>query len=297
MVNGILNIYKEKGYTSHDVVAILRKTLNQKKIGHTGTLDPEAEGVLPICIGKGTKVSSLLTEKDKVYETILTLGITTDTQDYTGKILEKKEVNITKDKLNSVIKSFEGEYNQVPPMFSAIKVQGKKLYELARKGIEVERKSRKVNIYRIEILGYIDGINIKLKIECSKGTYIRTLCHDIGQKLGCGGHMSYLLRTRVGIFKLENSMKLDRVVKLYEEQKLIKNIYNIDKLFDYPQVIVTNKYNKFLYNGNKLSSKALKTNIIERDKKLRVYDEHMQFVGIYQYIQEQEVIKPIKIFL
>lgn len=199
MISGILNIYKEKGYTSHDVVAKLRGIVGQKKIGHTGTLDPDAEGVLPVCLGRATKVCGLLTDKDKTYEAVLLLGRTTDTQDATGQILSERPLisdgrEITPEMAKACVMNFEGEYDQVPPMYSALKVNGKKLYELAREGKTVERKSRKVSIRRIRITE-IDLPRIRMEVECSKGTYIRTLCHDIGEKLGCGGCMESLLRT------------------------------------------------------------------------------------------------------
>ena len=200
MIHGILNVYKEKGYTSHDVVAKLRGITGQKKIGHTGTLDPDAVGVLPVCLGKATRLCDLLTDKDKTYETVLLLGQSTDTQDISGQILETNETKeLNEEMVSAAIRSFVGEYEQIPPMYSALKVGGKKLYELAREGKVVERKSRKVKIHEIEILE-IQIPRVKMRVSCSKGTYIRTLCHDIGEKLGCGGCMEELTRTRVSRF-------------------------------------------------------------------------------------------------
>ena len=189
MIHGIINVYKEKGFTSHDVVAKLRGIVGQKKIGHTGTLDPDATGVLPVCLGKATKLCDLLTDKDKTYEAVMLLGMTTDTQDITGRILEEKSTEtLTADKVREVIESFIGDYDQIPPMYSALKVNGKKLYELAREGKVVERKARPVKILDIRIIE-MDLPRVRMEVSCSKGTYIRTLCHDIGQKLGCGGPM------------------------------------------------------------------------------------------------------------
>lgn len=189
MINGILNIYKEKGYTSHDVVARLRGIMGQKKIGHTGTLDPDAEGVLPVCLGRATKICDLLTDKDKTYETVLLMGKTTDTQDISGTVLKEYAGDIAAEteetKVVSYIREFIGEYDQVPPMYSALKVNGKRLYELAREGKTVERKSRKVTIHDIRIRE-VSLPRIRMEVDCSKGTYIRTLCHDIGEKLGTG---------------------------------------------------------------------------------------------------------------
>ena len=185
---GIIVIHKEKGFTSHDVVAKLRGILHMKKIGHTGTLDPDATGVLPVALGKGTKLVDLLTDKEKTYEAVLHLGIDTDTQDMSGTVLEEKPVNVTEEEVRKVLKSFVGEQLQVPPMYSALKVNGKKLYELAREGKTVERKARPVCFYEIEPLEFHLPL-VKIRVTCSKGTYIRTLCHDIGEKLGCGGCM------------------------------------------------------------------------------------------------------------
>ena len=210
MYHGIINIYKEAGYTSHDVVAKLRGILGQKKIGHTGTLDPDATGVLPVCLGVGTKLCDMLTDEDKEYVAELYLGVTTDTQDMTGTVLSQEEVTIDEEQLKRIIYSFKGTYEQLPPMYSAIKVNGKKLYELAREGKTVERTRRSVRIEEIEILE-INLPLVKMRVVCSKGTYIRTLCDDIGKKAGCGGAMKSLERTRVGGFLIEDALKLDRI--------------------------------------------------------------------------------------
>ena len=208
MVNGILNVYKEKGYTSHDVVAKLRGIVGQKKIGHTGTLDPDAEGVLPVCLGRATKVCDMLTEKDKTYEAVLLLGKETDTQDISGTVLRVGETEgLTQEQVKDCVMSFVGEDDQIPPMYSALKVNGKKLYELAREGKTIERKSRKVEIKEIRILEMALP-RVRMEVSCSKGTYIRTLCHDIGEKLGCFGCMESLLRTKVSRFEIESSLKL-----------------------------------------------------------------------------------------
>ena len=202
MIHGIINVYKEKGFTSHDVVAKLRGIVGQKKIGHTGTLDPDATGVLPVCLGKATKLCDLLTDKNKTYEAVLLLGKTTDTQDITGEVLEEKSTEaLTEEKVREAIEGFIGDYEQIPPMYSALKVNGKKLYELAREGKVIERKARPVKILDIQILE-IDLPKVRMEVSCSKGTYIRTLCHDIGEKLGCGGCMESLIRTRVSTLSL-----------------------------------------------------------------------------------------------
>ena len=217
-MNGIISIYKEKGYTSHDVVAKMRGILKIRKIGHTGTLDPDAEGVLPICIGNATKVVELIMDKDKTYKAILKLGITTDTQDMTGVIQDSRQVNVNLQDIVEASKKFIGGYQQLPPMFSAVKVGGKRLYQLARQGQEVERKKRFVNINNISIGDYNkEEQEVSMTVSCGKGTYIRTLIHDIGEELGCGATMKSLLRTRVGDFDLNNSFKLSKIESLFKK--------------------------------------------------------------------------------
>ena len=213
MLDGVLNIYKEKGYTSYDVVAKMRGILRQKKIGHTGTLDPDAEGVLPVCLGKGTRLCDMLTDHSKVYRAVLLLGIDTDTQDISGQILEKRPVEENPEQVLKVIKSFIGPYDQIPPMYSALKVDGKRLYELARAGKTVERQARPVVIHDITVES-MELPRVTMTVSCSKGTYIRTLCHDIGAKLGCGGCMEALIRTRVGRFELKDSISLKELEKI-----------------------------------------------------------------------------------
>ena len=255
MISGILNIYKEKGYTSHDVVARLRGIVGQKKIGHTGTLDPEAEGVLPVCLGRATKVCDLLTDKDKTYEAVLLLGKTTDTQDATGQVLSERPLlsadgKITPETAEECVLSFVGQYDQVPPMYSALKVGGKKLYELAREGKTIERKSRRVMIGGIRILE-MDLPRIHMVVECSKGTYIRTLCHDIGEKLGCGGCMEHLKRLRVGRFAAQDGLRLDQVEEKKAEGTLEQWILPIERALDeYPALFTSARGDKALHNGN-----------------------------------------------
>lgn len=304
MINGIINVYKEKGYTSHDVVAKLRGIVKQKKIGHTGTLDPDAEGVLPICLGNGTKVCDLLTGQDKTYEAILLLGQTTDTQDTSGTVLSKSEVNASRQEIEEAIYSFIGEYDQIPPMYSAIKINGKRLYELARAGKEVERAARKVRIQNIHILNIDQNQQeVRIVVDCSKGTYIRTLCHDIGAKLGCGGCMKSLLRTKVGQFSIENSIRLSEVEKLVEQNQINDILMKVDDMFtDYKKVIVAKESSKYIYNGNSFSSMDIvgPSEIITEDMGIalvRVYDWEYNFVGIYQLDFADGRFKPVKMFL
>ncbi len=298
MIHGVVNIKKEKGFTSHDVVAKLRGIVGQKKIGHTGTLDPDATGVLPVCLGKATKLCDMLTDKSKTYETVFVLGKMTDTQDISGTVLEEKDWKHVDDELVSqCIMSFVGEYAQVPPMYSALKVNGKKLYELARQGIEVERKSRPVEIHEIEILE-IALPYIRMRVSCSKGTYIRTLCHDIGQKLGCGACMTELVRTQVSRFRLENSFTLDEVRKRKEAGTLEEILVPIDAMFDsYEAVRVRAEFAAFAYNGNLFKAKHLKEAIdLEDQKQVRVYDEQGDFIAIYQYQKSDKMFHIVKMF-
>ena len=210
-MDGVLVIRKEKGYTSHDVVAKLRGILHMKKIGHTGTLDPDAEGVLPVVLGRATKLVDLLTEKRKTYEALLHLGIETDTQDMTGTVLNEKPVTVSEEEVKAVIESFLGEQEQIPPMYSAIKVNGQKLYDLARQGREVARKPRKITIFDLALTQNLGNGQYALRIVCSKGTYIRTLCHDLGQALGCGGCMAALRRTEASNFRIDEAVTLEDV--------------------------------------------------------------------------------------
>jgi len=211
MPNGILIIDKPAGWTSMDVCAKLRGVFHEKRVGHGGTLDPMATGVLPVFVGRATRAASFAENSRKEYLAGLRLGLVTDTQDAAGRILETHPVSAGREELEAVLERFRGDIRQLPPMYSAVKVQGKKLYELARKGKEVERKPRSVSIYELELLEGADGTDYSLRCLCSKGTYIRTLCHDIGQALGCGGCMSCLRRTMAAGYTLADAVTLEDV--------------------------------------------------------------------------------------
>ena len=289
MIHGIINVYKEKGFTSHDVVAKLRGIVGQKKIGHTGTLDPDATGVLPVCLGKATKLCDLLTDKNKTYEAVLLLGKTTDTQDITGEVLEEKSTEaLTEEKVREAIEGFIGDYEQIPPMYSALKVNGKKLYELAREGKVIERKARPVKILDIQILE-IDLPKVRMEVSCSKGTYIRTLCHDIGEKLGCGGCMESLIRTRVSTFRIEDAKTLDEIETLKQEGKLAELLVPIDAMFtSYPKITVKDDWKAFAKNGNPLDLKMLKEACgQDEETQVRLYDESGKFIAIYQWKEKK----------
>lgn len=296
-ISGVINIYKEKGFTSHDVVNIVRKKLGRIKTGHTGTLDPDAMGVLPICVGKATKLSEYIASSIKEYKAIVTLGKTTTTQDSSGEIVEQKPVDCSEEDIKKVVESFKGEIMQTPPMYSAIKINGKKLYELAREGKEIERKQRKITIYNIEINRFIDKENFEITVLCSKGTYIRALCNDIGHSLGCGAHMSYLLRTRTGNFYIDNSTRLEDIDKILEEKNIKDILMPMEQvLSEYKKFVVNKNANKFLYNGNKISFNYLKNKEdLKQDEKIVVYDEDNNLIGIY--IVLEDCIKPLTMLM
>lgn len=297
MIHGIINVYKEKGYTSHDVVAKLRGIAGQKKIGHTGTLDPDAEGVLPVCLGKATKVCELLTDKDKTYRAVLFLGQTTDTQDSSGTVLETSDVsNLNESQVTEAVQSFVGEYAQIPPMYSALKVGGKKLYELAREGKTVERKARNVMIHSIKILR-VDLPRVEMEVSCSKGTYIRTLCHDIGEKLGVGGCMESLLRVQVGRFVLADSLRLSEIQKAKEDGNLEKILQPIDSVFEqYRAVRIRPDQEKRLQNGNSFRKPDRLQNYDDQEM-VRVYDSNGHFAAVYRYVEKDHEFRIVKMFL
>lgn len=332
MINGIINIYKEAGFTSHDVVAKLRGIVGQRKIGHTGTLDPDAVGVLPVCLGNATKLCGLMTDKSKEYEACMRLGVETDTQDMSGTVISTKEVTADAQAVEAAIMSFVGGYDQIPPMYSALKVNGKKLYELAREGKEVERAPRHVDIPCINILE-IDIPLVRFRVACSKGTYIRSLCADIGAKIGCGAAMETLKRTRVGGFKIEDAHTLAEVEEYAKRGDCEKIIIMPDSIFmDYAGAAVKPEAQGALLNGNKLCLEQLefgadayfnrKAFFDEGDKllnknasfnggemllnrkaffddgdKLRVYDANGEFRAVYVFEKGGGWFKPYKMFL
>lgn len=300
MINGIINVYKEAGFTSHDVVAKLRGILKQKKIGHTGTLDPEATGVLPVCLGNGTRLCDMLADKSKEYIAVMRLGVVTDTQDMSGQILQEKEVLCSEEEVKNAILFFEGEYSQIPPMYSALKVNGKKLYELAREGKEIERQPRQVSINKIEILS-MDLPLVKFQVGCSKGTYIRTLCQDIGEKLGCGAAMHSLQRTRVGNFLLGDALTLEEIEALSKEGNISEKVIPVDFVFlKLPKAVVKKEFRKRIDNGNALLTKHV--TVVEgtlqekRETQCRVYNDEDVFCGVYEYHTEDRLWKPVKMF-
>lgn len=250
---GFLNIYKPKGMTSHDVISRLRKITKIKQIGHTGTLDPFAEGVLPVCIGKSTRLIEYL-EEDKEYLATIQFGLETDTYDLEGTILKTYDKKISKKDLKNSLRSFEGEIEQVPPIYSAIKVDGKKLYEYARKGLEVEIKPRRVFISRIELIDFDENAqNAKVLIVCSKGTYIRSIAYDLGRTLECGAYLTGLVRTQSGQFNLKNSVALD---ELHDVSDIISNIINPLDVMTLPKYIMNEQEKERVIHGMSLTNKS-----------------------------------------
>lgn len=319
-MDGIINVYKEPGFTSHDVVAKLRGILHMKKIGHTGTLDPDAQGVLPVCVGRATKLCGMITDWGKTYEAVMLLGRKTDTQDISGNIVEQRRVSVDERMVLEAATSFVGGYEQIPPMYSALKHNGKKLYELARQGIEVERAPRRVNIdfIRINEMNLEDEEKtVTFTVSCSKGTYIRTLINDIGEKLGCGACMVKLIRTRVGQFVIDESLTLNQISALVLKGTVEDYIISADELFDYPKLVVREEYNKLLYNRNRFAADAVceeseisqgqdyiqdcghsyiqeNAREYEQGQQYRIYDAIGNFIGIYAYRESYFV--PVKIF-
>ncbi|MGI6084341.1 MAG: tRNA pseudouridine(55) synthase TruB [Acetivibrionales bacterium] len=283
-MNGIINVNKPSGMTSFDVVSKIRRLFGVKRVGHAGTLDPDACGVLPLCIGKATKVIEYLMEKDKAYRVGLMLGTATDTQDAAGNIVYEKPVLVPDEDIEAAIDSFLGEREQIPPMYSAVKVGGKRLYDLARKGMEVERKPRSVTFFKLKILSIdrkSDKVIVIFDAECSKGTYMRTLCHDIGELLGCGGHMISLIRTRSGPFLLENSHTLEKIEEFKAHHKLEKALIPMDQaLLKMPPVYVPQNGAIRLKNGLSVPVEGLTSDFA------RVYHDNGEFLAIGRIIKK-----------
>ena len=304
--NGLLNIHKEAGWTSNDVVQKLRGIFGQRKIGHTGTLDPDATGVLVVCLGSATKLVELLTDHDKEYIAVCRLGITTDTQDTSGQILETADVSVTEEELRHVVRGFQGTYDQIPPMYSAIKVDGKRLYELARAGKEVERKARSVTIHALSVpdASHLQTEHVfTMEVRCSKGTYIRTLCHDIGQALGCGAAMAHLTRTAVAGFRLEDAYTMDDLQMLRDRKRLDESVLPVDRVFrDLDKLVITDEAGKQAVNGNAIRLNQLHSfspeneqdrvepeNLYRNGERFRLYGDDNTFYGIYRYDAKKRV--------
>lgn len=305
-MNGILNIFKPKGISSYQVVKEVRNILNISKVGHTGTLDPSATGVLLICLGQATKIAEFLTGMKKHYQGEMILGVSTDTQDSEGKIIQKREVeaDIDEKAIKDIFRKYEGTINQTPPMFSAGHYKGERLYRLARKGIEVKRNPKKVKIYQLDLINFNQKINLIVKFEviCSKGTYIRTLCNDIGDELGCGAHLSNLVRKKVGNFSIDDSLNLEELKK---EKALGKRyLISIDSaLEELNKITLKNEAIKTVLNGGVISSeqiveipKGLKTG---NNNFVKIFDAKGNLLSIGTSIKDDRkniIFKPVKLF-
>lgn len=297
MINGFVNVYKETDFTSHDVVAVLRGIFRQKKIGHTGTLDPMAEGVLPICLGKATRAAELLSDKEKTYVTRMLLGKETDTQDITGEVVaevpKSKVLALKEEKIRLKAEEFLGPQKQIPPMYSAKKINGKRLYELAREGKVVERKACDITVFELKVLK-IELPYVDMEITCSAGTYIRTICHDLGRRLGVGGCMTELTRTRVSTFTAEKAYTLDELRQMKEEGKLLAAVEPVDSAFmNLSEAKASKDADGILHNGGKVQIQRLDLTGI-RPGRIRVYDSENEFMGIY-YL-EGDYYRPCKFF-
>ncbi len=292
--DGILPVNKPAGFTSHDVTAKLRGILHIRRIGHTGTLDPMATGVLPVAVGQGTRLVSLLTEKQKAYEAVLRLGITTDTQDITGTVMKEAPVQCDEEKILDTIASFTGEQMQIPPMYSAVRQNGKRLYELAREGITVEREARPVTFYEIRV-DRMELPRVYLTVSCSKGTYIRTLCHDIGERLGCGGCMEALTRIRSGEFTLSDCHTLSEIEEAAHNGTITDMILSPEQvLASFPAMHALEEGRKLLENGNPLPEELLTGPF--REGWGRMYMHDGTFVGIYAWNENRQKYFPVTMF-
>ena len=304
MFHGMITIYKEAGYTSSDVVARLRGILHIKKIGHTGTLDPDAEGVLPVCLGNGTKLCELIADRDKEYVAVMRLGTVTDTQDMSGEVLrsipdEEVTAMVTESGIEEAAACFRGKISQIPPMYSAVKINGKRLYQLARQGRTVERPAREVTIHEL-VITKVELPLVTMRVRCSKGTYIRTLCQDIGEKLGTGGTMESLLRTRVGSFTLDQSIRLDEaeeIMKSDEPDRIRDYIMPVDSFFgDAPRATVKQEGLKALLNGNTVKRSLTDLPRGKEKRDVRMYGPDGQFCALYSYDPVRDELKNVKMF-
>ena len=283
-MNGIVIVDKPEGWTSQDVTARLRRVFNTRRIGHGGTLDPMATGVLPVFVGRATRGVEFFEHAEKTYEAVLRLGLTTDTEDVTGAVLEEKKVEISEEEFEGILPKFRGEIQQIPPMYSALKVNGQKLCDLARKGVEVERKPRNITIFELECLEFT-GMTARLRVRCSKGTYIRTLCKDIGQALGCGGCMESLRRVQAGEYTVDEAVPL---AALLESEDPGQYLRTVDTMFrNFPAVTLTPKQEIRCRNGNSFS-------VAMEDGKYRAYGENGEFLMLAQV--EEGIMSTIKSF-
>ncbi|MFD0698337.1 tRNA pseudouridine(55) synthase TruB [Paenibacillus sp. GCM10027628] len=302
-LEGVLPVWKPEGYTSHDVVAKVRRILGVKRIGHTGTLDPQVTGVLPLCIGRATRMVEYIQELPKQYEAVLSIGLSTDTEDMTGTVLEEvRDVSLTEDQIRTALATFIGEIEQVPPMFSAVKVDGKRLYELAREGKEVERKSRKVTIHSIEILGMnlqVQHPEIHFRVTCSKGTYIRTLCVDIGKSLGYPAVMKSLVRTSTGSLRRDQCLTFEQIQQFKEDGSLQAHLIPMDQaIMHIPSIRLTSTESVHALQGKKIAMNSERVAGADASSSIfRAYSPDERFLGIFEWKSVSQSLTPAKVFL
>ncbi|WP_141500736.1 tRNA pseudouridine(55) synthase TruB [Paenibacillus luteus] len=302
-MDGILAVWKPEGWTSHDVVAKVRRILKMKRIGHAGTLDPMVTGVLPLCLGRATRVVEYVQERPKSYEAVLQLGIATDTEDITGTVIERQShVAVTEDDIRQALLGFVGEIDQVPPMYSAVKIDGKRLYELAREGKTVERKSRKVTIHRIDLIDVqleLEQPKITFSAVCSKGTYIRTLCVDIGKALGVPATMAHLTRTMSGGITKESCLTLEQIEQLQQAGELSEHLLAADEAITHlPSIVIAESFGRLALLGQKLGlvQVGLESSAMEDGQLIRLYNDKSLFLGIFQIDLKATVLRPVKVF-
>ena len=297
-VDGVLLLDKPYAVTSNAALQTARKLLNAQKAGHTGTLDPLASGLLAITFGEATKFSADLLLADKTYEAKIGLGRTTTTGDLEGEFISESEVSATKADIEAVLEQFRGDIMQTPPMFSALKRDGKTLYDLARDGVSIDLEPRQVHIAELVMLSYEES-TLTVRVTCSKGTYIRTLCHDIGRKLGCGGTMKSLKRTRVGTFAIDDALPLGELEKLAAEGRLEEYVIPADAMFpELPCLTIRDSFRRLLENGNSFYSNQVREELEAVDGiRVKVYDTEGRFYGIYAFSDEKGRYQPVKMFL
>ncbi len=298
-MDGILNIDKPAGKTSYGVVAAVKRLSGERRVGHTGTLDPDATGVLPVCLGQGTRIIEFITDTAKVYHAVIELGIATDTYDASGRVVQRGDPSaIDRTGLESALSAFRGAIRQVPPMYSAVKHKGQPLYKLARAGISVERKSRPVTVHKLELVDWQPPL-VTLEIECSQGTYIRSLAHDLGQALGCGAHLRSLVRTRCGIFDIKDAVSLPKLEEAFRGGYGDDYLHPVDfVLQDYQAVIVDDAAEVAIKNGTSINIPgSLDIKSPAGEKYCRVYSRDGRFLGMLRYVPEKEVWQPKKVLI
>lgn len=297
---GVLAVNKPVGWTSHDVVAKTRRILSERRIGHTGTLDPDVTGVLPLCIGRATRIVEYLQELPKIYEAELTIGYATDTEDSSGTVVDRVEqVSMDEQQLRATMQRFIGQIQQVPPMYSAVKLDGKRLYELARDGQEVEREARTVTIHDLQLLAFNNAVpwpTVQFRVNCSKGTYIRTLCVDIGKALGYPAVMSKLVRTQTSGVSLEHCYDLAEIEQMVKEGTLQQALIPVDQAIRHlPKITIEDKLAPKAQNGIAVPCSIAESGNLDTDSIVRVYDSR-GFIGLFQFLHQQQIIKPVKVF-